>query len=152
MLEERWLGCGENSGPPRKQEASWSSGPGLSYSQTHPLSVSIAVDACVCLCVLLVLSLRASSTVSSWRRARGAKHGEGLICATCNRSGNDCKGRRGTHRRSSVLQLCLPPQDGAPGEARTGLLLLLLSSVHPWDSETTLITPLSRTVGAAGQC
>lgn len=36
--------------------------------------------------------------------------------------------RSGTHRRSPVLQLCFPPQDGAPREARTGLLQLLLSS------------------------
>lgn len=86
----------------------------------------LPVGAGQCLCVLLAQSLRASSTVSSWRRTRGAEHGEGLICATCTPSANDCKGRRGTPRQSSALQLRSPPQDGAPGEAKAGLLLLLL--------------------------
>lgn len=115
MQEEWWLGCGGNSGPPLKWVASQPSGLRLSYPYTHPLSVSIPVCARVCLCVLLVQSLRASSNVSSWRRARGAEHGEGLICATCNQSGHDCeewKGRRGRHRLPQSCRSASLPRTG----------------------------------------
>lgn len=117
MLEERCLGCGENSGPPLKRVASQPSGLGLSYPEMHPLSVSIPEYTRVCLGVHLDQSLRASSNISSWQRARGAEYGEGLISIPCNQSGHNCnewKGRRETHRGSPTLQLRPPPQDGVP--------------------------------------
>lgn len=61
-------------------------------------------------------------SVSSWRRAQGTEHGEGLICATCNQSGHDCRewrGGGGPADGSRACSLAFFPRTGwVPWEAR----------------------------------